>query len=123
MSQSARRNNRCIPSGDRAPACSASVQPFLRSSPATSPDTCLADGSAGGVKVTTRQGDPWITVPTLEPPAEPTGLQALNEEVIRPLGRAGPAEERGLTDRLHRQVLLGDRLLGGERRAAVDATR
>ncbi|MDR6318944.1 hypothetical protein J3R03_003140 [Actinoplanes couchii] len=38
MSLSAHRNNRCIPSGDRSPACSAKVQPFLRSSPATSPD-------------------------------------------------------------------------------------
>ena len=40
----------------------------------------LADaavGSAGGVKVTTRKGGPWITVPKLEPLAEPTGLQAL----------------------------------------------
>lgn len=27
----------------------------------------LADGSAGGVKVTTRTGDPWITVPKPEP--------------------------------------------------------
>ncbi|MFF9570430.1 Tn3 family transposase [Streptomyces sp. NPDC014685] len=43
----------------------------------------LADGSAGGVKVTTRHGDPWITVPKLE---EPTGLQALKEEVIRRWG-------------------------------------
>jgi hypothetical protein len=37
----------------------------------------LADGSAGGVKVTTRKGESWITVPKLEPLAEPTGLQAL----------------------------------------------
>jgi hypothetical protein len=41
----------------------------------------LAGGSAGGVKVTTRKGEPWIAVPKLEPPAEPTGLQALKEEV------------------------------------------
>ncbi|MGW3661481.1 Tn3 family transposase, partial [Streptomyces sp. NPDC005151] len=41
----------------------------------------LADGSAGGVKVTTRKGEPWITVPKLEPLAEPTGLQALKDEV------------------------------------------
>jgi hypothetical protein len=33
----------------------------------------LAEGSAGGVKVTTRKGEPWITVPKLEPLAEPTG--------------------------------------------------
>ncbi|MFF9535610.1 hypothetical protein ACF1BU_05145 [Streptomyces sp. NPDC014724] len=27
----------------------------------------LADGSAGGVKVTTRKGEPWLNVPKLEP--------------------------------------------------------
>ncbi|WP_327135319.1 hypothetical protein OG311_36865 [Streptomyces sp. NBC_01343] len=43
----------------------------------------LADGIAGGVKVTTRRGEPWITVPKLEPLAEPTGLQALKDEVVR----------------------------------------
>ncbi|MER5218253.1 Tn3 family transposase [Streptomyces sp. NPDC002838] len=43
----------------------------------------LADGSAGGVKVTTRKGEPWITVPKLEPLAEPTGLAVLKEEVAR----------------------------------------
>ncbi|MET8537973.1 Tn3 family transposase [Streptomyces sp. NPDC005065] len=46
----------------------------------------LADGSAGGVKVTTRHGDPWITVPKLEKLEEPTGLQVLKEEVIRRWG-------------------------------------
>ncbi|GAB1325712.1 transposase [Streptomyces sennicomposti] len=46
----------------------------------------LADGSAGGVKVTTRKGEPWITVPKLEPLAEPTGLAALKEEVARRWG-------------------------------------
>ncbi|MDN3057063.1 Tn3 family transposase [Streptomyces sp. SRF1] len=46
----------------------------------------LADGSAGGVKVTTRRGDPWVTVPKLEKLEEPTGLQALKEEVIRRWG-------------------------------------
>ncbi len=39
MSRSARRSSRCIPSGGTSPACSASVQPFFRSKPATSPDT------------------------------------------------------------------------------------
>jgi hypothetical protein len=42
----------------------------------------LADGSAGGVKVTTRHGEPWITVPKLEKLDEPTGLQALKDEVV-----------------------------------------
>ncbi|WP_221765810.1 Tn3 family transposase [Streptomyces sp. WAC 06783] len=43
----------------------------------------LAGGSVGGVKVTTRKGEPWITVPKLEPLDEPTCLQALKDEVIR----------------------------------------
>ncbi|MER6692145.1 Tn3 family transposase [Streptomyces minutiscleroticus] len=46
----------------------------------------LADGSADGVKVTTRKGEPWITVPKLEPLDEPTGLQALKDEVVRRWG-------------------------------------
>jgi len=46
----------------------------------------LADGSAGGVKVTTRKGEPWITVPKLEKLDEPTGLAALKEEVVRRWG-------------------------------------
>ncbi|MFH9298931.1 Tn3 family transposase [Streptomyces sp. NPDC017520] len=46
----------------------------------------LADGSAGGVKITTRKGEPWITVPKLEPLDEPTGLQALKDEVVRRWG-------------------------------------
>jgi hypothetical protein len=43
----------------------------------------FADGSAGGARVTTRHGDPWITVPKLD---EPTGLTALKEEVVRRWG-------------------------------------
>lgn len=46
----------------------------------------FADGSAGGVKVTTRKGEPWITVPKLEKLDEPTGLAALKEEVVRRWG-------------------------------------
>ncbi|MFI5690006.1 transposase [Streptomyces sp. NPDC051636] len=46
----------------------------------------LTNGSAGGVKVTTRRGEPWITVLEPEPLVEPTGLQALKEEVIRRWG-------------------------------------
>ncbi|EXU66496.1 transposase [Streptomyces sp. PRh5] len=46
----------------------------------------LADGSAGGVKVTTRKGEPWITVPKLEKLDEPTGLAALKDEVVRRWG-------------------------------------
>ncbi|GCB52012.1 Tn3 family transposase [Streptomyces sp. NL15-2K] len=46
----------------------------------------LADGTAGGVKVTTRHGEPWIKVPKLEKLDEPTGLQALKDEVVRRWG-------------------------------------
>jgi hypothetical protein len=46
----------------------------------------LADGSAGGVKVTTRHGEPWISLPKLEKLDEPTGLQALEDEVVRRWG-------------------------------------
>lgn len=46
----------------------------------------LADGSAGGAKVTTRKGEPWITVPKLERLAKPTSLAALKEEVARRWG-------------------------------------
>ncbi|MFI8829216.1 hypothetical protein [Streptomyces sp. NPDC053431] len=46
----------------------------------------LADGSAGGVKVITRKGEPWITVPKLEPLEEPASLQALKDEVVRRWG-------------------------------------
>ena len=50
MSQSARRSSRCIPSGPASPARSASVHPFFRSRPATSPGTysrTRARGSTG----------------------------------------------------------------------------
>ncbi|EXU63779.1 transposase [Streptomyces sp. PRh5] len=46
----------------------------------------LVDGSAGGVKVTTRHGEPWIKVPKLEKLDEPTGLTALKDEVVRRWG-------------------------------------
>ncbi|AQW48273.1 Tn3 family transposase [Streptomyces violaceusniger] len=46
----------------------------------------LADGSAGGVRVTTRHGEPWISVPKLEKLDEPTGLTALKDEVVRRWG-------------------------------------
>ncbi len=44
------------------------------------------DGSAGGVKVTIGKGEPWITVPKLEPLDEPTVLAALKEGVVRRWG-------------------------------------
>lgn len=49
-------------------------------------DAALVDGTAGGVKITTRRGDPWITVPKLEPLPEPRNLQGLKDELIRRWG-------------------------------------
>jgi TnpA family transposase len=46
-------------------------------------DTALVDGSAGGVTITTRRGEPWITVPRLEALSEPGNLQRVTDEVIR----------------------------------------
>lgn len=49
-------------------------------------DGALADGAAAGVKITTRRGEPWITVPRLEPLPEPQRLQVLKDEVLRRWG-------------------------------------
>ncbi|WP_443111371.1 Tn3 family transposase [Amycolatopsis sp. A1MSW2902] len=49
-------------------------------------DTALAGGSAGGVRITRRRGEPWITVPKLEPLPEPARLQAIKDEVVRRWG-------------------------------------
>jgi TnpA family transposase len=46
----------------------------------------LGDGSGGGVRITTRRGEPWITVPPLERQPEPPTLQALKDEVERRWG-------------------------------------
>jgi hypothetical protein len=34
-------------------------------------DAALVNGTAGGVKITTRRGEPWISVPKMLPLAEP----------------------------------------------------
>jgi TnpA family transposase len=52
----------------------------------TTLDRRIGDGSAGGVRVTTRHGEPWISVPTLEPSPEPQTLDALKQEVLRRWG-------------------------------------
>ena len=49
-------------------------------------DRALADGSAGGVRITTRRGTPWITVPPMDKQPEPPTLQALKDEVERRWG-------------------------------------
>ena len=46
-------------------------------------DRALGDGSAGGVRVTTRRGEPWVTVPPMDKQPEPPTLQALKDEVER----------------------------------------
>lgn len=48
-------------------------------------DQALVDGSAG-VAITTRHGEPWITVPRLEALAEPANLDRIKDEVIRRWG-------------------------------------
>ena len=45
-------------------------------------DAAIDTGTAGGVMVTRRGGDPWIRVPKLEKLPEPTNLAALKQEVI-----------------------------------------
>ena len=49
-------------------------------------DAALVDDTAGGVKITTRRGGPWIGVPRLGPLPEPQRLQALKDEVLRRWG-------------------------------------
>jgi hypothetical protein len=41
----------------------------------------LSSGTTGGVKVTTRHGEPWISVPTPSKQPEPANLVALKKEV------------------------------------------
>jgi hypothetical protein len=49
-------------------------------------DQALGDGSAGGVRISTRHGDGRITVPPPERQPEPPTLQPLKEEVERRWG-------------------------------------
>ena len=49
-------------------------------------NTALRKGTTGGVKITARKGQPWITVPQLEKLPEPTNLAALKAEVRRRWG-------------------------------------
>jgi hypothetical protein len=41
------------------------------------------EGTAGGVQITTRRGEPWINVPKLAALPEPGNLIAIKDEVIR----------------------------------------
>jgi TnpA family transposase len=49
-------------------------------------NTAMRKGATGGVKITTRKGQPWITVPQLEKLPEPTNIEALKAEVQRRWG-------------------------------------
>ena len=49
-------------------------------------DTALARGTSGGVRIITRQGSPWVSVPKLEKLPEPRNLGALKPEVERRWG-------------------------------------
>lgn len=49
-------------------------------------DQALVDGTAGGVRINTRHGEPWISVPKLTALPEPQHLQAVKDEVVRRWG-------------------------------------
>lgn len=51
-------------------------------------NTAMVEGTTGGVKITNRSGQPWITVPKLEKLPEPQNLAALKAEVTRRRVRA-----------------------------------
>ena len=46
----------------------------------------LRDGATGGVKITRRRGEPWISVPHIAKQPEPANLKALKEEIARRWG-------------------------------------
>lgn len=49
-------------------------------------NTAFAEGTTGGVRLTTRRGKPWISVPKIEKLPEPSNLGALKDEVERRWG-------------------------------------
>jgi TnpA family transposase len=49
-------------------------------------NTALTKGATGGVRITTRMGEPWISVPPVAKQPEPTNLKALKEEIARRWG-------------------------------------
>jgi len=49
-------------------------------------DQALVDGTAGGVRIKTRNGEPWISVPKLTALPEPQHLHAIKDEVVRRWG-------------------------------------
>ncbi len=53
-------------------------------------DDALAEGTAGGVRIITRRGEPWISVPKLGKLEEPENLSALKGEVRKRWGTVDP---------------------------------
>jgi len=49
-------------------------------------DAALAEGTTGGVRIVTRRGEAWISVPKLEKAEEPENLSALKGEIRRRWG-------------------------------------
>jgi len=49
-------------------------------------DTALRKGTTGGVKITVKKGEPWISVPPVARQGEPENLKALKEEISRRWG-------------------------------------
>jgi TnpA family transposase len=49
-------------------------------------NTALKEGTTGGVKITRKKGEPWISVPPVGRQPEPTNLKALKEEISRRWG-------------------------------------
>ncbi len=82
----------------------------------------LKKATTGGVSITRRKGEPWISVPPLGKQTEPENLEALKEEITPPLGcdrPAGPDQERRPRHRLHRRVHLGGLAHGDRREGAA----
>src|ERR1035441_2337877 len=49
-------------------------------------NTALKEGPTGGVRITRRKGEPWISVPPAARQVEPASLKALKEEISRRWG-------------------------------------
>ena len=61
-------------------------------------DAALVAGTAGGVAVTARRGEPWISVPKPAALPEPVNLAAVMDEVVRRWGTLDLLDVRGNAD-------------------------
>jgi hypothetical protein len=68
-------------------------------------DTALVNGAAGGVAITTRRREPWISIPKLTALSEPSNLAAVKDEVVR---RWGTLDLLDLLDVLKDSDFLAD---------------